>query len=781
MASHAPPPLPGAPTHPGYGLATAHAQTAAMPAMPSRETVTRKRRDATRGKGVRRGCERAMAVVWKRMERVDGCFEATPKGLAKLVAAVGALSLLRAMFPKAFKWAERFVATALFVPAVGVTAPLSLAVPMATRAVAAPVIRAVSPGTHRMFRYLGLTLPIYTRYQLTRVRARRIADAAERAAMWDRVHEWAAPKVGHVSDVLGGYFPKVGQIMGTASQMMPKCYVDIFASTMDNNPPSHVRKIIRTIESSFGMPVGAIFKSFDPKPAATASIAQVHFGVLKDGTHVAVKVQIPGCEKKMRRDLTMLSKTAHVLKASGMDGGMDMPNVVDAYMRVVPAEFDFRLEAAAIRAAKRAMEEEGLEDKVALPEPVEPFIAKRCFIMKRMYGLKLLDSFNDARKNGVDPAAAPAPEAANADGHPPPVPNAAICPPEVDRVHGRGQGWYGVMRTVHQVWGRTTLIDGAFHTDPHPGNLILTTDGKLGILDWGQRAYLRRPQRLQLARIVIALASEDYELAARLTMASGSFDLEVPCKEAFTAFALTYFDTRPSPLANLNVFDLDNSPLANNGLKKSTPSAFLLVRVSFLIRGLMEQLRVESSMAYTWEGIARRALRLYANGDEAVTGTSGFHDVAVAIDEKDDGIAPAEPSCSSTAVAATPAPVANVTALAPVVGVTPASIAAIRRVLLTFWLYQRWFLRQWRATSLLHVLRRAMFGKEKALRGVEGWWPLDSEDMKELMRRQTPCLPNPEDYPPNSTKETSVVLPSGVSTLEYDPQDGAAKGAPSWM
>lgn len=704
----------------------------------------------------------------------------SPKKCAQLAAAVAALSLLRAMFPRAFRWAERLTFTSLFMPAVGLTAPLSLAVPMTLRRVAAPVMRTTMPGNFRLLQYFGLTLPIYSRYQLCRLRARRIADKAQRAAMWDRMHEWAAPRVGQVSDRLGGYFPKVGQIMGTASQMMPKCYVDVFASTMDNNPPSHVRLIVRTIEQSFGKRMNEIFSSFNPVPAATASIAQVHFGVLLDGTHVAVKVQIPGCERKMRRDLTMLSKTAHVLKASGMDGGMDMPNVMDAYMRVVPAEFDFRLEAQSILFVKKSMDEEGLSHKVAVPEPIEPYISKKCFIMKRMYGLKLLDSFNDARKHGVNPAAAPATETEQSDGHPPPVPNASLCPPEVDRLHG-GRGWYGVMETVHQVWGRLTLIDGCFHTDPHPGNLLLLTDGKLGILDWGQRAYLRRPQRLQLARIVIALASEDYELAARLTMASGSFDLEVPCKEAFTAFALTYFDTRPSPLANLNVFDLDNSPLANNGLKKSTPSAFLLVRVSFLIRGLMEQLRVESSMAYTWEGMARRALKSYMRGMEVIT----MDEITPALPAL-----PAPEPITPTAGAVTTATndgkaLVTVTARsrhgAPVAAVYSVPVAMVRRWMLFVWLYQRWFYRTWRTTSLVHVLWCAMFSQQKALTGVEGWWPLDSEDMKELMKRQTPCLPQPNDFPPNGTKETSIVLEDGMSSFEFDPQDGAAINGPSWM
>jgi predicted unusual protein kinase regulating ubiquinone biosynthesis (AarF/ABC1/UbiB family) len=107
----------------------------------------------------------------------------------------------------------------------------------------------------------------------------------------------------------------------------------------------------------------------------------------------------------------------------------------------------------------------------------------RVLVMDRLRGTRMLDVMRAARL----------------------VPRGALpCPPAVARVHG---GWAGLVRTLHLAWGQQVLVAGVFHTDPHPGNLLLLDDGRLGILDWGQTKRLRPEHVTLLCRMAVAMCA----------------------------------------------------------------------------------------------------------------------------------------------------------------------------------------------------------------------------------------------------------------------------------
>lgn len=137
-------------------------------------------------------------------------------------------------------------------------------------------------------------------------------------------------------------------------------------------------------------------------------------------------------------------------------------------------------------------------------------------------------------------------------------------------------------------------------------------DGRLGLLDFGQTQKLRDEYRLWLCWLVLAMAASDYEEIGRLIRTrgaeTGQFRMQNPTNEALAAIAYTYFDTRWTPLAHINVFDLNNSPLMENKIERNTTEGSMVVRVVFLVRGMMSSCGVESSMVQAWEPYARQAL-----------------------------------------------------------------------------------------------------------------------------------------------------------------------------
>ena len=122
------------------------------------------------------------------------------------------------------------------------------------------------------------------------------------------------------------------------------------------------------------------------------------------------------------------------------------------------------------------------------------------------------------------------------------------------------------------------LRHGHYHSDPHPGNFILQRDGKLAILDWGQTQVAPDSRSwMHLCRLTVAMAAEDFPRVADDVRAHSQVRLERPTTEAISALCYAYFDTRPTPLAEVNMLDMNNSPFLRNasrGTRKRDSSRF---------------------------------------------------------------------------------------------------------------------------------------------------------------------------------------------------------------
>lgn len=201
--------------------------------------------------------------------------------------------------------------------------------------------RRMAPRQTRRFEYAVRVAPIVAAYGVKKKLIARKMEVARRDAAWEKQHRWGSRQMESVIHDLGGFYRKVGQICGTARQMMPGAYLECFARTMDNNPPVPFRVIKRKVERSLGGKLSEHFRDFDTDPVATASIAQVHNATLKsNGKKVVVKVRVAEVQS-MVGDVRSMLHTTVALKRLGLDNGVDFPTIFRAYLEVIEGEFDF--------------------------------------------------------------------------------------------------------------------------------------------------------------------------------------------------------------------------------------------------------------------------------------------------------------------------------------------------------------------------------------------------------------------------------------------------------
>lgn len=457
------------------------------------------------------------------------------------------------------------------------------------------VLRAVAREKTRRAEYAVRVAPIVAAYGVKKPLIKRKKLPSQRDAAWLAMHRWGSAEMRRVIADFGGFYRKVGQIMGTARQMMPEPYIEAFAETMDNNPPVPFPVVKRLVERSLGAKLSEHFSDFDEKPLATASIAQVHQATLaKNKKKVVVKVRIADV-RTMVGDVRSMLHTTLVMKRLGLDNGVDFPTIFRAYLDVIAGEFDFTAEAAKINEFRELFETHGLGDRVAVPVVIEDLSTSEVLVMERVRGVKLLSVLNRARQRGRRP----------------------LVPAAAAKVHvDGGIGWDGVFDTMFKCWSVMLLRHGHYHSDPHPGNFIVAKDGRLAILDWGQTQVAPEAYRLHLCRLVVSMVAEDYPKIAEEVRLHSQVQLERPTTEALAALCYAYFDTRPTPLAEVNMMDLNNSPFLRNRITQNTQEGFFTIRSVFLLRGMMATCGVTSSMVEAWEEDARAVLR--ASGDRTV-------------------------------------------------------------------------------------------------------------------------------------------------------------------
>ncbi|HVR63441.1 MAG TPA: AarF/UbiB family protein [Polyangia bacterium] len=286
-----------------------------------------------------------------------------------------------------------------------------------------------------------------------------------------RRQEWFGQVVLDLFRDLGATFIKVGQIMSTRPDLIPDYVSRALEQLQDHVGPFPFGAVVRTIESDLGRPMRELFAEFAPVPLASASVSQVHKARLPNGRIVAVKVQRPNVVELCTFDLAVMRLGARMLNAVPSIATLAPIDTVEEFGRAVFAQLDFRIEA---RNNRRFRENFRGNDKVVFPEIVESLSTERILAMSFIEGTKILAT----RSTRSDPKR--------------------------------------VARLGLQVLLKMIFDDGFVHADLHPGNIFITPDDKLALLDLGLVGELSDGHRRGFARFFAAWAQRDGDAMARI-------------------------------------------------------------------------------------------------------------------------------------------------------------------------------------------------------------------------------------------------------------------------
>jgi ubiquinone biosynthesis protein len=278
---------------------------------------------------------------------------------------------------------------------------------------------------------------------------------------------------------LGTTAIKIGQILSTRPDLLPPNMVAELEKLRDRVPPVPTDAVIEVIEQELGGPIGETFDSFDREPLASASIGQVHAGRLHDGTEVVVKVRKPGVAESVDTDLEILARLAGRVATIEAESAYDVEELAADFAWTLRSELDYRLER---RNANQLREILASDPRAIVPRIHDGLTTEAVLVMDRIWGTPI-DDVEAIVRMGVDPGA-------------------------VARAHAE--------ILLHQVFEV-----GFFHADPHPGNFLVTDDGRIAILDFGMVGRLEEPTRRSLVRLLIAVARQDTESMALALEALG--------------------------------------------------------------------------------------------------------------------------------------------------------------------------------------------------------------------------------------------------------------------
>jgi len=311
----------------------------------------------------------------------------------------------------------------------------------------------------------------------------RFADSKLLFAFTDRRRP-RGERLRRALETLGPIFVKFGQVLSTRRDLVPLDIADELAKLQDQVPPFPSELAVAEIERSLGRSIAELFSSFEREPVASASIAQVHLAVLKDGREVAVKVLRPNVEVEIAKDVALLDTAASLVERWSVDGRRLRPRqVVAEFARHLEDELDLMREAAHASQLRRNFERSSL---LLVPQVYWDYCSQRVMVMERMRGVPISQR-SVLEERGIDiPALARA--------------GVEVCFTQVFR-------------------------DGFFHADMHPGNIMVATEGehrgKYIALDFGIMGTLTEADKQYLARNFLAFFNRDYRRVAQAHLDAG--------------------------------------------------------------------------------------------------------------------------------------------------------------------------------------------------------------------------------------------------------------------
>ena len=284
----------------------------------------------------------------------------------------------------------------------------------------------------------------------------------------------------HLADdleAMGPTYVKLGQVLAGRPDLLPDAYLKALARLQDKVKPFAYEEVDQIVMTELGVRISKAFSRFETEPVAAASMGQVHRAALRDGRAVVVKVQRPNIRRQIAEDFEVLEQIAGFLDGHTALGRRHRFLAVLAEFRVtIQQELDFDREAHNLIALGENLKE---FKRIQIPQPVPDYCTRSVLTMDEVSGRKIT----------------------------------ALGPLDLLDLKGAP-----LAEELFQAYLQQVLVDGLFHADPHPGNVFVTTDGRIALIDLGMVGHTAPAMQESLLRILLALSEGNGEAAAEIAI-----------------------------------------------------------------------------------------------------------------------------------------------------------------------------------------------------------------------------------------------------------------------
>ena len=285
---------------------------------------------------------------------------------------------------------------------------------------------------------------------------------------------------------MGPTFVKLGQILSSRPDLLPEPYLKALTRLQDKVKPFPFEDVEQTMVQELGVRLSKAFADFEREPLAAASLGQVHRATLRDGRAVVVKVQRPGIRPQIIDELQVLDEIATMLEHTKSGKRYQVQKIFDEFRKTLVNELDYQKEAANMAQLGDNLKE---FPSIRVPQPVNSYTTRSVLTMEYISGRKITDITPLARLD-IDGAA--------------------------------------LAEELFRAYLKQVLVDGLFHADPHPGNVFLTDDHKVALLDVGMVGRISSQVQDQLVKMLMAISEGKSEtacdIAVQISQPTDEFD-----------------------------------------------------------------------------------------------------------------------------------------------------------------------------------------------------------------------------------------------------------------
>src|SRR4051812_10990308 len=279
---------------------------------------------------------------------------------------------------------------------------------------------------------------------------------------------------------LGPTFVKLGQLLSTRVELMPQAYIEALTRLQDKVEPFGFDEVEKIVASELGVRLSKAFTEFEPTPMAAASLGQVHKARLRNGRQEAVKVQRPQIRERMAENLDTLDVIPEFLDShTAMGQRYEFGAMLDELRKSLLRELDYRQEANNLTTLREQLEN---FERLVVPEPIADYSTARVLTMEYIHGRKVTD----------------------------------LTP--LGRMEFDGDG---LAEEMFRAYLEQILVNGFFHADPHPGNVFLTDDYRIALIDLGMVGRIMPGLQESLLQLLLAIAEGRGDDAADIAIKIG--------------------------------------------------------------------------------------------------------------------------------------------------------------------------------------------------------------------------------------------------------------------